>query len=378
MTTFNSDGIRRIDFSLYKTDIARLKKSWKQFVKEEVPSYPKDDFEGRGIIICAGGLCHFTCCWIAIKVLRQWGCQLPIQVWYIGNELSPEVIRELEAMDVECVNSMEYDADIQAGWALKPLSIIKSRFREVLSLDADNICTRNPSFLFDSDEYKQSGAVFWPDYWTTAQSNPIWSIVGSDAFDTKEQESGQILIDKERCWQALHLCLYFNRKRSVYYKLLWGDKDTFRFAWLALRTPFHMIQQAPGACGYVEPLTDRFIGTTMMQHDMKGAPLFMHKVLLKWDSMQTGERAWVMVKKFYDNAVNKEYIFLPDSKKGHRYMDLDGDVELSPCEASLPALEEQCLQYLHELRESRFYAEYMMYTHLGNQRYPDKSILFTV
>ncbi|NNU33107.1 hypothetical protein HK413_00955 [Mucilaginibacter sp. S1162] len=33
--------------------------------------------------------------------------------------------------------------------------------------------------MFDSVEYKKSGAIFWPDYWKTTPSNPIWKIVES-------------------------------------------------------------------------------------------------------------------------------------------------------------------------------------------------------
>src|SRR5699024_3511317 len=135
---------------------------------------------------------------------------------------------------------------------LKPLSILYSHFKEVLYLDADNICSRDPEFLFQTDEYNKYGAIFWPDYWETSADNPIREITDVKYRVMKEQESGQLLVNKERCWKELNLCLYFNKMSQVYYQLLLGDKDTFRFAWLALKTPFYMIKEEPAACGYLD------------------------------------------------------------------------------------------------------------------------------
>ena len=38
-------------------------------------------------------------------------------------------------------------------------------------LDSDNIPVRDPAFLFDSFEFKELGAVFWPDYWKDQPEN---------------------------------------------------------------------------------------------------------------------------------------------------------------------------------------------------------------
>lgn len=45
------------------------------------------------------------------------------------------------------------------------------RFDDVLMLDSDNIPVRDPAFLFDSVEFKELGAVFWPDYWKDQPEN---------------------------------------------------------------------------------------------------------------------------------------------------------------------------------------------------------------
>jgi len=39
---------------------------------ETVPSYP-NEFDGRGIVTCAGGVKYNTCAWVLIKMLRHLG-----------------------------------------------------------------------------------------------------------------------------------------------------------------------------------------------------------------------------------------------------------------------------------------------------------------
>jgi len=66
---------------------------------EALREYPTGGFSGRGIVICAGGPKHLHCGWICIKMLRHLGCTLPIEVWHLGPEEIPEVVkRELAAI----------------------------------------------------------------------------------------------------------------------------------------------------------------------------------------------------------------------------------------------------------------------------------------
>lgn len=48
---------------------------------------------------------------------------------------------------------------------IKAAAIINSSFKEVLYLDSDNLSATDPTFLFDTPEYKSTGALFWPDFW---------------------------------------------------------------------------------------------------------------------------------------------------------------------------------------------------------------------
>ncbi|MFZ4861010.1 hypothetical protein ACL9RF_02390 [Sphingobacterium sp. Mn56C] len=151
------------------------------------------------MVICAGGIRYFTCAWINILLWRKNGCKLPIELWHRNGEINQEIIDQLSELNVECKNTMHFSSIDFISYSIKPFAIINSSFQEVLFLDADNNSMSDPSYLFDDPSYLESGALFWPDFWKTSSENAIWKIFECNDFDEFEFETGQILIDKERC-----------------------------------------------------------------------------------------------------------------------------------------------------------------------------------
>ena len=39
---------------------------------------------------------------------------------------------------------------------------------QIVYLDADNFVLKDPSTLFASPEYNNTGAIFWQDYWSNS------------------------------------------------------------------------------------------------------------------------------------------------------------------------------------------------------------------
>jgi hypothetical protein len=239
--------------------------------------YPAERFAGRGIVICAGGARFFTCAWVAIGILRRHlGCTLPIEVWYLGaEEMSPAMRSLLEGEGAQPIDAFEvarrHPSGRFDGWDLKPYALLHSRFREVLLLDADNVPVRDPSFLFDRPDYAATGALFWPDIVRIARNNGIWALTGLDHHAGPSFESGQLLVDKARCWEALKLTLWINQRAEAFYALLYCDKDTFLIAWLLTRTPYGLVPHAP-----------QLIEGTVCQRDPDGVVLFQHRNSAKW------------------------------------------------------------------------------------------------
>jgi alpha 1,2-mannosyltransferase len=360
---FCPDGFRRVSITVRRAETVKKHDEWRRFI-EELSSPPPMAAGTKGIVICAGGPQLYTCAWVNIRMLRKLGCHLPIEVWHLNHEIPEALQRELEPMGVKCRRVGEMmPFDIQAiasnRFALKPLSILYSQFTQVMLLDADNICTRDPSDLFSLPAFTDHGALFWPDYWRTENTNPIWKVLNVETLDASEQESGQLVIDKARCWRELNLCCHFNRQGSFYYNLLHFDKDTFRFAWLALHTPFSMLPYEAGVCGY-NSSDGQLQGMTIVQHDYKGSILFLHRNLLKWDVTRSGERVWRDIRTFERSAVRRRYYLAPDPDNAEPRMRIEGDVITTPFSSVFPELEHQCLEALRELRESRFFNDYLV------------------
>jgi ADP-heptose:LPS heptosyltransferase len=243
---------------------------------QTIPEY-SGTFKGRGIVICGGGIKYLPGAWVCIRMLRQLGCLLPIQLWHLG---PAEVDRQIKALfcevGVECVDALAlrktHPARRLGGWELKAYALLHSPFREVLLLDADNVPVANPEYLFETPQFQKIGAIFWPDYGQFKKTQVIWDICGLKRPADPEFESGQIVVDKKRCWKALCLALWFNEQSDFYYQHLLGDKETFHLAFRRLGQPFAM------------PKTPihRLVGT-MCQHDFKGRRVFQHRNTDKWN-----------------------------------------------------------------------------------------------
>lgn len=239
----------------------------------ECAPFPEGSFQGKGVVICGGGR-YWPSVWVSVKRLRAAGCRLPIELWHLGpDELGSREISLLAPLGVQCVDGLavrqRYPARILNGWELKAYAVIHSRFSEVLFLDADNVAVRDPTYLFGSPEYLHHGSLFWPDRGCLAGDRPIWAICRVRYREEPEFESGQMIIDKRRAWQALNLAMHFNEYSDFYYHYMHGDKETFHMAWRYLGQAYHMIDR---------PMHE--VDGVFHQHDHEGKVIFQHGV--KW------------------------------------------------------------------------------------------------
>lgn len=265
-----------------ETEVKYHQKMLNRIAKTDFPK-PKG-LRGRGIVICGGGMKYFPGAWVCIKILRHLGCRLPIQLWHLGKaEMSVEMKAILAPLKVHTVDALKlrkrYPARILNGWELKPYAIIHSPFREILLIDADNVPVRDPQYLFDAAQFKLAGAVFWPDQGRLAADRSVWKVCGVSYRDEPEFESGQILIDKTRCWKALQIAMHLNEHSDFYYRHMFGDKETFHMAFRRLGQEYAM----PGKGIHK-------LAATICQHDFEGRVLFQHRYQAKWKLEVPNER----------------------------------------------------------------------------------------
>jgi len=217
-------------------------------------------------------------------------------------------------LGVECVDASKerrkFPARILHGWELKPYAILHSPFREVLLLDADNVPVVDPEFLFDTREFQANGAIFWPDYDYPKNEKvlAIWRSCGLRVPPEREFETGQILVDKERCWKALCLCMWFNENSDFYYQYLHGDKETFHLAFRKLGKSYSLVQQ---------PIHS--LEGVMCQHDFQGRRIFQHRNGDKWDPFLLNKR----IEDFWFEEECRDYVTqlrrLWDGRMGGRF-----------------------------------------------------------
>ena len=146
---------------------------------KQIPPYPGHKFK-RGIVYCAGGQKYFTNAWVSVNILRKLGCKLPIQFWTLENEITPTMRELLKPLNVEVIDGtkIDYKPRLLYGWELKALALCYNSFKEVIFLDADNVPIRNPEYLFDTKEFKKTGAIFWPDYGRLEEFRGAWKLAG--------------------------------------------------------------------------------------------------------------------------------------------------------------------------------------------------------
>jgi alpha 1,2-mannosyltransferase len=224
----------------------------------------------------------------SIRVLRdELKCDLPIELWYRRKEMEGVVgsMVPLQQLGGEGISFHEIDDKKATGFGAKVFSIYHSYFDSVLFLDADNVPVRDPSFLFDTPEFKETGAVFWPDFWHPRHTifnihgqSLLWELLDQRFVNMFEQESGQLVIDRRRHAAPLELVKFYTfhtPNHFIKFQLVHGDKDLFRLAWLKLKAPFHMIDAPPAVAG--KAFNNTFCGMTMVQHDAEGEVLFLHR-----------------------------------------------------------------------------------------------------
>jgi hypothetical protein len=317
-------------------ELLRRARKLAEKLADEIEPMP-EGWSGRGIVICGGGYTHFTNAWVVIRMLRHLGCRLPIELWHLGSaEINDRMKRMVAKYQVDCVDGLSAmrrtpgfaGKHVNLGHVLKSVALARCRFEEVMLIDADNLPIRDPSFLFDTYEYKMTGALFWPDFredsnhslWDvfrpphkkepTAESGRFfiakqlpWEISGKTRDEALNNEmlwrvsrvprdeapaidSGQLLLDKRRHWEPLALAESMNLYGDTFYLVFGGERHSYRYAWHKLGRPFAMPQSEPEILE-VSGIESRIV----CQPDFEGVRLFQHRIAPKWDFL--GENPWI-------------------------------------------------------------------------------------
>lgn len=228
--------------------------------------------EGTGVVMVAGGR-YLREAWASVNKLREVS-DLPVQIWHLGQgEVTERDRMNFEDLEVEFVNAYDFLDEHPSyqfgGWQAKSYATAYCPFRHVLQLDADCHPLADPMELFQSEEYKATGSIHWPDLNKCRQGDMIFPCTGiKRPKDFQEIEVGQVVYDKERLWKALRLTVWMNSHSECFYKLQYGDTLLYVLALMKLGYQFTIAEKA----------TWHGWGMT---HYWKGNPVFRHAMNLK-------------------------------------------------------------------------------------------------
>lgn len=229
----------------------------------------------------AGGPDYFLNAYINCKMLREMGCTLPIEWFYMGDEMKPEWLQKIadNIPNVTCIDlhigqPNNDNTKARGGWQNKVVSIIKSSFDQVLFLDADCFPLKDPTYLFDDDFFKATGCVLWPDpyCWQPEKHAFLKEKFQVPGLPIRQVESGQMMFTKSRCLEGLNKVRELNENHADTYTVLYGDKDTFLIGMLQANADFKV---APYGCDGVYPVG-------MCHKDFQGNRLLLHLAGGKW------------------------------------------------------------------------------------------------
>lgn len=213
----------------------------------KVVAAKSDEEMSRGIVYVGGGK-FWPSIVVGIRMLRELGCKLPIEVWYRG-ECEPIVAADVAGLDVNlidsdrmsqqgCDNRIKRGKAAVGGWENKLYALTHTTLDQVLFLDADAYCVADPIPLLDLLSPAEP-FVFWSDL-PGLEKNVKWERVYPQGADKQipTVQGGQLLIDRRHAAKLLEICHWMNQHSDYYYAWMFGDQDTWR------------VGLAAGVCGY--------------------------------------------------------------------------------------------------------------------------------
>lgn len=192
-----------------------------------------------GILYIGGGV-YWPGIVVGIRMLRESGCQLPVQVWHRGNEEPVEVSQIHGLGDVTVIDLVQHarahgGARILRGWECKLHALSYCGFARVMYLDADAYVVSDPTPFIQ--ELDAAPFVFWNDLpfnYSTVKWPTVWP---AGSAGVPAIQGGQLAIDRVRGWRTVMLAHWMNQHSDYYYSHMFGDQDTWRVALAAQNDP---------------------------------------------------------------------------------------------------------------------------------------------
>lgn len=235
------------------------------WMRDGVSGYQHPPHE-RGILVPAGGQNQLLNAFTNLHVLRNHlNCSLPVTIAYWGSIKKERIDKEAQNMFEKFIGGVSF-LDLSTvtypkhhrllhiamqntkpskyyGFKVKVFALYAAPYKQVLLMDSDSMALQNPEGLFKEASFVKHGNMFWPDRWCTRVEifDKLSSLViGKDGVhdpqshheEEQQTDSGQFLFDRERHSDVLEWLLFLNTHEEFTYRYAYGDKDTYKAAFL--------------------------------------------------------------------------------------------------------------------------------------------------
>lgn len=225
---------------------------------------PPDMDDGAAVVTCGGGK-YWPGVVVMVRMLREAGCALPVEVWYRGSceEVKPA---DVQGMGVELIDADELAAargdnrvprgrPTLGGWEAKLYALAHTRRRYVAFIDADAYFVSDPGRLLDLARvhgfaaWQEGENVRWPRCGFPG-GKPPGAPVGI--------QGGQFAVDRRAAWRELvlahwvcqHSDYYWPNGRPAATWPLFGDQDAWRLAFTLTGFRPHVIGPSEYRAGW--------------------------------------------------------------------------------------------------------------------------------
>ena len=246
----------------------------------------------RGILY-TGGVDHLKKIYESIYGMILLNISLPVEVWVnwedqhfcekVIGRLAKEYHREV---DINCKilptsssshqsKSSHMGIAARKSFMCKFTALLSTTFTDVIFIDADNLrITAKVAALFDSDEYRATGAIIWPDIFgekcreTSVREHVVdpgitaWrthcvyqakmgGLKWEDTFPlAQEAETGQIALNLRKHGALIEFAKVL-MEHDFFRTVFYGDKDLFRYVFLLMEESFYFVPHYPGLSVYL-------------------------------------------------------------------------------------------------------------------------------
>lgn len=192
--------------------------------RTEMP--PPGSRKGAGILMVGGGR-YWPGIVVSLKMLRDTGCRLPVQIWHRGplEPVRAEDLAELDGVEIHDLTTLTPAPRVLRGWEAKTVALLACGWERVFFLDADAYFLRDPAPLLE----RLSAAepfLFWTEPW----HNVNWSVWGRKHSPVPPIQGGQYAIHMRHFWREFVLAYWLDQHSDFSYTHQLGDQDSWRVA----------------------------------------------------------------------------------------------------------------------------------------------------